>query len=494
MAMPEGTKKYCAAILVSIFFAGCATIPENSPIEAAVKVHDESRLFTCGTWSVYAVHTDTGEAIIEHNIDKVLAIGSNMKIITGSAALSLLGPDYRFSTPVYYDGDIASGVLKGNIYIRGSGDPALASSLFSKEYSLSGLIDTLVEQLDVAGIESIGGSIVADSLLFPDKGIPEDWTWADLGTGYGAPTSALCINENVFVLTIRGGAEPGSPVTLIRTDPPTPTVEIENRFMTGTAGSYFRYEVTGLPLENTCSFSGSVPADGNEYTCRAAIPDPPLLLVRLITDRLITRGIPVSGKPYRLDTPVDYRDFHLLYTITSPKLKDILFMLFKRSVNLYAEQLCRAIGLATSGQASTAAGVKGIENFLTEKGLPMYCIHINDGSGLSRYTRVSTNLIVKLLCYMEKTDLFTGFYRAFGVAGDPEDLSFFADWGCGTAIAHNARIKSGSLKRVKAHSGYVRNRSGRLIAFSMIANNYDGIPEDVNEVHRDLITRLAELE
>lgn len=97
-----------------------------------------------------------------------------------------------------------------------------------------------------------------------------------------------------------------------------------------------------------------------------------------------------------------------------------------------------------------------------------------------------------LLCYARRQPWFTAYYTALGIAGDLEDQNFCADFGIGTALEKNARLKSGTLRRVRAHSGYLTGKSGRLIAFSLIVNNHQATKTEIYNVHLAVLEQLAE--
>ncbi len=94
---------------------------------------------------------------------------------------------------------------------------------------------------------------------------------------------------------------------------------------------------------------------------------------------------------------------------------------------------------------------------------------------------------------MTKQKTFTAFYNSLAVAGDPADIGFFGNFGANTIIAKNARIKSGLITEVRSHSGYVKAKNGRMIAFSLISNNHSGTTRQIDEIHKQVILKLAEL-
>lgn len=484
----------CCFFLSTCLSQGKSAESSKSPrarLKEKVEYYEHLPLFRTGLWAIYAEYIDSGEPVLDFNSSKVMATGSNMKIITSAAALEILGPDYRYYTDIFYDGTISDETLYGNIYIRGSGDPAFLSGIIPSTYTKEDISRLLLRELKKLELKRISGSVIADSLLFKGSSIPDDWRWLDLGTHYGTGTSALCINENMVVFSFRVEA---SKVTLVNISPEIPHLHLVNTLRPGNPGTHFYYLVRGLPGSHTISVSGTIPADNQMYMVNAAIPVPALLAAYTITDELRRSSVPVTGQPVLLDRGKQYNYRHKLLTIPSPPIKEIVYYLLKKSVNLYAEQLCVILGLRYYGTASTKNGIRALTAYLERAGMPMDGIKIYDGSGLSRYNKISPRLLVRLLTYIAASPEFPSFYNGLGIAGDPDDISFFTHWGQGTEIACNARIKSGSLKWVKAHSGYVTTTTGRMIAFSMIVNNYNGLPAEVEEAHQDIILGLAQLD
>ena len=169
-----------------------------------------SKILKNAQWSLYARYANTDEIIISFNSQQSLAPASGLKLITTSAALSILGENYKYKTIIYYDGEISSGgVLKGNIYINGSGDPTLGSDLVENSLSLEELMSSWTGAVKRKGIIKIDGNVIADDLLFDRIPIPDRWYWMDIGNYYGTSSSALCINDNLYKLYFKPGSKAG---------------------------------------------------------------------------------------------------------------------------------------------------------------------------------------------------------------------------------------------------------------------------------------------
>lgn len=149
---------------------------------------------------------------------------------------------------------------------------------------------------------------------------------------------------------------------------------------------------------------------------------------------------------------------------------------------------------ATRGKiGGTSEGLQIIEEFLDANNISTEGMELFDGSGLSRTNMIATKTMVDLLKFMVTQPSFDSFYKSLSVAGDPDDIGYFNNFGSGTLISNNARIKSGTIEGVRSHSGYLRDIKGRLIAFSFIANNYKGRTSKINQMHKTILLELAHL-
>ena len=135
--------------------------------------------------------------------DMAVIPASVMKTITTASALELLGTDYRFPTTISYDGYIKEGVLHGNLYIEGSGDPTLGSR-FVKDNNDEFLADWL-KGIQAAGIQSVTGSVIADERCFDTEGVSIKWVGEDLGSYFGAGSYGLSVFDNQYKLYVQRG-------------------------------------------------------------------------------------------------------------------------------------------------------------------------------------------------------------------------------------------------------------------------------------------------
>ena len=466
---------------------------QNQQIDKLIKSNQSKENLKNATWSLYAEYVDNGQTIIDYQSRFTLTPASGLKLVTTAAALEILGEEYKCATQLYYDGSISSdGILKGNIYIHGGGDPTLGSDRIACSLPLDSLMMNWINAIKKTGIKKIEGSIIADDLLFDYKRTPDYWSWIDIGNYYGTGPCALSIHDNFYYLLFEPGKYAGQPAEVMGTEPEIPGLTFINHMKTGPRFSGDNGYIYAAPGQFEALLNGTVPAGQKVFKIKGAIPDPALFAAQQLHQDLINAGVSITDYPAKLKNHIDYNQAKLIHSTISPPLKDIVFIINKKSFNLYAEQLVKLISLSQNKTGSLENGLKIIENFLSENSISTDGLELFDGSGLSRSNLITTKTMVELLKFIANRPSFKSYYNSLAVAGDEDDEGSFNNFGNGTIIENNARIKSGFISNIRSHSGYVHNRSGRLIAFSFIANNYHGSTGTINKIHKDLIIKLAE--
>src|SRR5688572_27065857 len=196
--------------------AGCAAhgaTVQPSPRDPATRLRQDltavfdAPIMVHGQWAVDIRAVDARQPHLSLNAAKLMMPASNMKILTLATAAEVLGWDARMTTALETSGAIDAGVLRGDLFVRGGGDPTINSR--------DGLGDAVftrwAEALKAAGITSIDGRIVGDDQAFDDEGIGGGWAWDYLQYGYAAPVGALQYNEDVGELLVAPAAAAGDP-------------------------------------------------------------------------------------------------------------------------------------------------------------------------------------------------------------------------------------------------------------------------------------------
>ena len=179
----------------------------------------------------------------------------------------------------------------------------------------------------------------------------------------------------------------------------------------------------------------------------------------------------------------------LLAEHLSPPLREVVALINKPSDNLITEITLKTLGKEVRGEGTTAAGVQVLREFLQSAGLEMGAVHIVDGSGLSRINGVSPENFVRLLEYMHRSPHAEAFRESLPVYGVDGTLRNRLR---GTPVQGNGYAKTGSLNRVSSLSGYLRTKSGRWLAFSIVMNAYNASGTDARALQDKFVQLLWE--
>ncbi|MDR4498728.1 MAG: D-alanyl-D-alanine carboxypeptidase/D-alanyl-D-alanine-endopeptidase, partial [Candidatus Scalindua sp.] len=466
---------------ISIFIFSClllfhifhTTTYAKGALSHIIQKHSNGSVLKHAQWSIYAEYADTGEKIIDLHGEKSLSPASGLKIFTTGIALILLGEDFRFETKLYYRGEISdAGILNGNLYIVGGGDPTLGSDQVKGSLGLEELMQSWTASIKKRGILQIQGKVIADASFFDEYAVPDFWTWCDLGNYFGAGTSAVCIHDNLYYIYFKPDRRAGDMAEIVRTIPEMKGMEFNNHMRTGEIGSGDNGYIYCAPRQRVATLRGTIPAGVREFAIKGSLPNPPLFAAQYLTAFLKRSGIPVSDLATITNRQHEYDKEKKVCTTYSPPLAEIIKITSKRSINLYAEQLIKMIARKETGIGSTEKGISSIKNTLQSFGIDTGGFSLSDGSGLSRNNMVTTMIFARFLSSMVKQKTFQTFYDSFSAAGDPDDIGHVKKFGAGTSIAFNARVKTGYMKGIRSHSGYINSRSERLISFSFICNNF----------------------
>ncbi len=438
------------------FLSGGAVAPESLHDKIDAVVRDPS--VDAAIWGVYVRDLNSGRVVYDLNANKTLMPASNQKLVTTAVALDILGGDYRYETTLHHIGRQSGGVLSGDLIVEGSGDPTFAS----KEYRGMDPLGSWARQLAAQGVTRVEGRIVGDDNAFDESPYPEGWDIGYIATeSFAAATSGLSASDNTVVVQIRSGRVGEAP--LIDASPDG-FLDVTNQATTSARrrGRSVRVHRT-LGTERVL-LEGSVP---RTYRRSLTIPvsNPTLLALHAFKDALETAGIEVDAELVDvddLDRPIDYRSARSLFVHQSPPLKDILVQVNKESNNFYAEQVFRTFGWG----GATDGAERRVRDFLAKAGVSSNGISARDGSGLSRKNMVTPETIGELLRYMNHHPERDHFFQSLARGGEAR-----------TTLDYRLRgvpvwAKTGSLEYVRALSGYAQTPDGRMMVFSLIANNY----------------------
>jgi D-alanyl-D-alanine carboxypeptidase/D-alanyl-D-alanine-endopeptidase (penicillin-binding protein 4) len=471
----------------------------------------------------------TGTTLYSQNGDKLFTPASNTKLFTTAAALSLIGPDYKFRTTVETTGTLDRyGRLNGDLVLVGHGDPNLSGRELPYDLktqrnddpiqALESLADVLVQK----GVKFIDGDIVADDSYFAFERYGEGWSQDDLVWADGAPVSALTINDNVVFVNILPADRPGEKA-FVSVKPFADYYRLDNRIITTPAGTGRKFFVNREPGSTVLTLWGNMPLDDAGANEALAIEDPAEFAAGLFRQLLEKRGIVIYGhqrtrhtelatlstfsvnasapsrggrvddrvgdkdnggqsRPLKSDQPITLASYE-----SKPLLQDIR-VINKVSQNLHAEILLRLLGRERGNAGTVEGGLEVLRGFLTKAGVPSDEYVFYDGSGLSRQNLVTPHAIVQLLRYCSTQPWGADYKATFPVAGVDGSLT---ERFTSPRLKNRIMAKTGSLGGVKTLSGYATTDAGQVVAFSILSNNFNLPAKRVTDAIDELVQAIV---
>ncbi len=497
-------KKY---FIISFFFIGFSALAQTSKLSVQIDLLKQDKELQHATWSICVMKTKKDSVVAEYNSQTSVVPASTLKVVTTAAALSILGSDFVFETKLMYDGvfDSISGTLKGNLYIRGGGDPTLGSDYFKDKKDSLTILEKWAVILKAKGIKTIEGAVVGDASIFEDNLIPAQWIWADMGNYFGAGACGLTYVDNKYKVFFKSGI-PGSETSITGVLPNIYDMQLVNHVTAG--GKDDNAFIYGSPYSNYRTISGTIPSNKTNYEVEGAIPDPALFCAKELTRALKNIDIKVMKEATTVRAEKDFESTSkissgykkleynndkrtTLHTNYSPTLDKIVYWTNMKSLNLYAEHLLKFIAYKKTGYGSTNAGTEIVTNFWKTKDVDVSGFFMNDGSGLARANVITTKTQTQILRVMSSDKNFNAFYNSLPVAGKSGSLGSLCE---GTFAENNLRAKSGYITRARGYTGYVKNRKGELLCFSVLANNYACSPTEMKLKLEKLLIAVAECE
>lgn len=461
------------------------------PLTTAIRKLDQDPVMDAASWGVCVIDTRSGETLASHNANKALTPASTLKTITTATALGVLGADFRFQTYVEYDGDVQGGVLLGNLYLRGTGDPTLGTKRFNGAYSLEKLLAAAVQMLRQAGIQSVEGNIIGDGTAFSAHATPAKWTWEDMGNYYGAAAQGLNICENSYELFLRSGTA-GSRAEVVGCEPAMPDVQFISEVIA--RGSKDEAYIFGAPYTDLRYVHGTIPAGHARFAIKGSMPEPAKQAAAFLLQAFRKAGIAVSGNAHSLrqlrltSSKMGIAQRKPLGVFQSPSLAEIVEQTNYHSINLYAEALLKAA--AQHADIDTEAAVAALKTYWQQHGVSTEGVFMHDGSGLSPSNAVRPTFMAEVLCEARRSSFSESFFASLPVAAQSGTV---ASLGKGTALAGKVRVKSGFITGTRAYTGYLTTKSGREVAFAIMANNFACTPNQMRDRLEDLLLAMMEL-
>jgi D-alanyl-D-alanine carboxypeptidase/D-alanyl-D-alanine-endopeptidase (penicillin-binding protein 4) len=398
------------------------------------------------------------------NADRHFIPASNTKLVVGTATLGLLGPDFRYRTPVRLIGRDADSARV--LIVEGSGDPTWSARFRESDFTVT---DSIADLVLAAGLKRITGGIIIDASRFTDEPVPGTWEVGDLTSSFAPPVAAFAIAEGTFTLVITAAARPGETAVVTQLGG-SGLQPLAAYIRTDTARA--RRSVDYLNRSDSVRLNGSI-ALGRTDTVRYAVTDPAAYAGRALESALRQRGIEVryglrvlrdtaeSAAWSRSPGPADVT----LATVTSPPLGEIVAAMLLPSQNWIAEQLVKTIGAERTGYGSWQRGIDEEATWLVgQVGVDSTAFFLRDASGLSAQDLLAPSAIVRLLEYAGTQpwgDVFRNGLPAPGLAGGTLENRL-------AGYENRIRAKTGTITNVNSLSGYLNGR--RELIFSIMTN------------------------
>jgi D-alanyl-D-alanine carboxypeptidase/D-alanyl-D-alanine-endopeptidase (penicillin-binding protein 4) len=432
--------------------------PLYAQLPPAIDVVVKGHKLPADSYSLLVQDIDGGETLLVVNENLPLNPASTIKTLTTLAALEELGPAYTWTTRVYALGPVEQGVLRGDLLLQGGGDPYLLEEQFRN----------LLKALRARGIERIEGDLVLDAGYFDASVRDEPAIDNDPGRAYNVLPSALSLNFQVINFYFEPAAD-GSHVT-VRADPDLPNLRINNRLRlkAGECGGYqrgisFSYDKTQA---DTVAFDGQYPASCGLYSMTRALNDPMTYAHGLFTKLWRELGGEFSGTLRLGSAPAGAQP---LLRWESPPLADVIRYLNKYSNNLMARHLLLTLA-ATGGTApaTVPAGAAALTQYLQSLGIDTAGLDVQNGSGLSRATRLTTTQLNGALRHAYQSRYMAEYVSSLPIVGEDGTMRSRLREDATRGYMH---VKTGTLSDVTAVAGYVLSSSGRHLVVSGIVNH-----------------------
>ncbi len=461
LSQPAG-KLLLSAMLCALNFASYAA---NSDV-------DWQTLQPNNTNVSLIVADPSGKRLIDHNSRQLQLPASTLKLFTAVAATKVLGPDFVFSTGLYYQGKREGSKLNGNLLLKFDGDPRLTSEQLGR----------LLAEVPKAGITEVSGDVI----LLADDDSPKwgaGWLWDDLGVCFAAPVGKLILDKNC----VKGS------VTSIQPKVKEATNVNAQSYPSRVHLSY------PLTIENSASYQPTAPsalcklhlghAQGNQYQLTGCyqMKDPLPLQVAIVDPAAYIQAQirQLIGNTFQLAgdvkvAPASIEHATLISQFPSMPLQLLLTEMLVKSDNLIADAVLKRMGQKLFQHNGFEYGAQALKQTLSGLGVDMTDANIMDGSGLSRYNQVSAEQLFSLLLLLQRDDQLKWLIKALPLSGYNGTLKFKRGF-VNPQLRGKIRAKTGSMTGVDNLAGYIQigeDDTAKLYPFVLLET---GLP--ANQYH-----------
>jgi serine-type D-Ala-D-Ala carboxypeptidase/endopeptidase (penicillin-binding protein 4) len=426
------------------------------------------------TASVFIYDPMADDTLYKKNVNETLIPASNIKLFTTTVILNYLGDNFEFKTQfLTNDPELSDSIINGDLFIRGAGDPSLNT----------GTIDSLVAEIRKTGLKKITGNIIVDESVFDSIYTRDDWITDEHANVVLPPISGLLVNRSAIVSQlIRKRASNSIPEYKVNPDFDFIKVSVDSKVKNKRRNFESELWEKDNSIEINLHYNNNKKFRRKYFVNYVKSPD--LFFGLVVKSELQLKGIDVGGKVIKGKvTP----DLLKVIDISTP-IENVLHFTNKDSNNFYAECLFKLLGWNYSGESGNSFyATQAIMSYLRNIDIQTEGLDIVDGSGISRFNKVSTSAIVSLLThtYFDEA-IFPVFYNTLSIAGIDGTLK---DRFSSPKIGSHFRGKTGTLNGVCSLSGYLSTDDNRDLIISILmefnrngANYYRQIQDEIVEL------------
>jgi D-alanyl-D-alanine carboxypeptidase/D-alanyl-D-alanine-endopeptidase (penicillin-binding protein 4) len=410
--------------------------------------------------AVWVGEVDAAAPLLAVNARLALNPASTMKLLTTYAALDLLGPAYVWKTEAFAGGTQDGEVLRGDLHLRGGGDPKLTYDQFGR----------LLRQIRAHGIREIRGDLVLDRSAFViDASDPARFDAQPLRPYNVAPDALLLNFKSVTLQLIPDAAQNGVAVAM---EPAPSNLELVNQLTLGNGNGCgewrerLRADVFSHGPGTRLVLTGRFPPSCGEQRWNVAVQDHPQFVLGVFRQLWAELGGALTGGVREGAVPAGARAVAVL---PSPTLGELVRDINKFSNNVMARQLFLTLGME-AGHRPTDAGAAeaALRAWLDARGLAIPELVLENGSGLSRSERISAESLGRVLQSAWKSSVMPELMASLPVTATDGTMKKRLKQ---NGVAGQAHIKTGSLEGVRSLAGYVRDKGGRRWIVVFLVNH-----------------------
>ncbi|MEE8142586.1 MAG: D-alanyl-D-alanine carboxypeptidase/D-alanyl-D-alanine-endopeptidase [Planctomycetota bacterium] len=404
-----------------------------------------------------------------HRATQPMVPASNLKLVTAAAALEILGPEFGIRTDLRRVGPIQEGVLEGDLFVVGRGDPGISGRFFAGDpvAELRAWCGVLRE----LGVRQVRGQLLADDTYLAGPTRLPGWPQSQLHRWYCAPSGALNLNDNCVDVHLI--PRPEKSTIEVQLKPQGSLFRLRSQLTPVYEKSSHLYRVERKPGSWEIQVAGKFLISGGERVEWITVPDPTLAFLDAFQSLLASEGISIAGGVGRAPAPQSAQ----LITRCERPVAALIPVFLKKSQNLYGDCLLRILGRVRGGDGSFTSGSRQLSLFLEAVTGITDGFVIQDGSGLSSQNRLTAEQLVKLLRYAARRPWFPIFRDSLAVAGWDGTLARRFQ---GSPLKGRLHAKTGTLEGASNLAGWLRTDRGGVT----FALTFNGAPHRTDHARR----------